>query len=87
MKNIFPAATAFTLLLVPGLVLAGEKPPENAVPLSEIVKSLETSGYSPITEVSIDDGIWEVEAYKDGEERDLKVDPVNGEVISDRPDH
>ena len=66
--------------------IAGEKPPENSMNLSEIVKSLESKGYSPITEISIDDGMWEAEAYKEGKERKLKINPVNAEIISDRPD-
>lgn len=66
--------------------LAGDWPPDDAKPLSETVKSLEEQGYSPITEVSMNDGIWEVEAYKDRQERKLEVNPATGEIISDRAD-
>ncbi|KZX59139.1 hypothetical protein A3709_16445 [Halioglobus sp. HI00S01] len=68
------------------IAVAGEKPPADAIPLSEIVKSIEAKGYAPIVEVSIDDGVWEAEAYKGAEKRELKVDPLSGDIISDRPD-
>ncbi len=55
-----------TLSLSMAQALAGEKPPKGSIPLSDIIKSLEAKGYSPITEVEIDDGVWEVEAYKEG---------------------
>jgi hypothetical protein len=76
-----------TLLLGMSQAVAGEKPPENSMKLSEIVKSLESQGYSPITEISIDNGVWEAEAYKEGKERELKINPVNAKIISDRPDN
>jgi len=66
---------------------AGERPPADAKPLSDVVKALEDQGYSPVTEVSIDNGVWEVEAYKDGQERELRVDPVTAKIISDQPDN
>lgn len=62
------------------------RPPANAQPLSAIVLALEKQGYSPIVEIEFDDGRWEVEAYKDGKKRKLKVDPVSGRIMSDRPD-
>jgi hypothetical protein len=65
----------------------GERPPADAKPLSDVVKALEDQGYSTVTEVNIDNGVWEVEAYKDGQERELRVDPVTAKIISDRPDN
>ncbi len=75
-----------TLLLGISLAGAGEMPPANSMKLSDVVKLLEAKGYSPITEISIDNGVWEVEAYKNGREHELKINPVNGEIISDRLD-
>ncbi len=86
MKYIFSSTVAIALLLSATQIIAGEKPPVDAAPLSEIIKSLEVKGYSPISEVSVDDGVWEVEVYKDGQERELKVNPVSGQIISDRLD-
>ena len=83
-KTTFLVVIALSLSL--SQAIAGEKPPSNSMTLSEIAKSLESKGYSPITDISFEDGVWEVEAYKAGEERELKVDPANADIISDRPD-
>ncbi|MEM8843819.1 MAG: PepSY domain-containing protein [Pseudomonadota bacterium] len=76
------------ILLISGsnISLADKKPPENALPLSEIILSLETQGYAPIVEVDLDRGVWEIEAYNNGEKRELKVNPTNGDIISDKLD-
>jgi hypothetical protein len=66
--------------------LADEKPPAGAMALSVILTQLEQKGYTPITDVSLDNGRWEVEAFKGAEKRDLEVDPNSGEVLSDKPD-
>jgi hypothetical protein len=66
---------------------AGERPPENAKPLSEIVKTIEDQGYLPVTDISMDDRKWEVEAYKNGKARDLRVDPITARINSDRSDN
>jgi len=85
MKNTMMfAAVVLMLVLGANQAMAGERPPADAVPLSEVVKSLEEKGYSPVTEVSMDNGVWEVEAYRDGQERELKVNPKDGQVLSDR---
>ena len=69
------------------LAFAGEKPPANAKPLSQVIKMLEDKGYNPIVDVEIDNAVWEIEAYKNAQKRELKVDPVKATIISDRPDH
>ncbi len=63
---------------------AGERPPAGAKPLSAIVKSLEDQGYSPVTEASMDNGVWEIEAYKNGQARELRVNPATAKIISER---
>jgi hypothetical protein len=63
------------------------KPPKDAKPLSEIARDLEFGGFSPITEISYDHGEWEVEGYRNGDKRELKVDPVSGKIKSDRPEN
>lgn len=61
-----------------------ELPPPNARPLSEIIRTLEESGYRQITEVEFERGKWEIEARDaGGEERELHVDPVSGAVTRD----
>ena len=83
-KTMMFVALVLMLVLGANQAMAGDRPPADAVPLSEVIKSLEEKGYSPVTEVSMDDGVWEVEAYKDGQERELKVNPKDGQVLSDR---
>jgi uncharacterized membrane protein YkoI len=53
----------------------------------DVVKSLEEADYAPITEISFDDGVWEVEAYKGEVAYELSIDPENGEVISEHRDN
>lgn len=67
---------------------AARRPPADAQPLSAIVLALalEQQGYGPTVEVEFDDGQWEVEAFKDGRKRKLKIGPVSGRITSDRPD-
>lgn len=83
--TIATASVAASLFGVSAAV-ASEKPPADSLPLAEIVTTIESQGYAPITEISMDDGVWEVEAYKNNEERELRVDPMNGNVLSDRRD-
>lgn len=66
--------------------LADEVPPEDAKPLSEIIKSVEDEGYERISDVSFDDGAWEVDAYKDDQPRELEINPKSGEILSDKKD-
>ncbi|ROR97964.1 YpeB-like protein with putative protease inhibitory function [Sinobacterium caligoides] len=82
LRSILTVATIMALQPA----FADEQPPANAQSLSTIVKALESKGYSPITEISIEHGAWEVEAYKDGHPREMVVDAVSGEIISDTPD-
>lgn len=66
--------------------LAGDKPPTDIKPLSEIVKKLEQMGYTQISEIEFDDGQWEVDVYHDGKKRDVHVDPRTGEITKDKID-
>ena len=72
-------------VLAAGLASA-DRPPENAKPLSAVAKAIEAKGYV-LSEVSMDDGVWEVEAYKGKQERELKVHAETLEILSDREDH
>ena len=60
------------------------RPPADAKPLTEIIKSLEDAGFSPIVEVDFRAGRWHVEAFQKGQKRDLRVHPVTGEITSNR---
>ncbi|MFN8628460.1 MAG: PepSY domain-containing protein [Candidatus Binatia bacterium] len=79
--------TATMALLLSATPAAGDKPPANSKPLSEIAAALEKAGYAPIEEASFEDGRWEIEAYQKDTKFELRVDPMTGEVTSKRVDH
>ncbi|WP_308368203.1 MULTISPECIES: PepSY domain-containing protein [unclassified Microbulbifer] len=83
-KNLLLAFIIGAALQQPAL--ADEKPPPGAMALSTVLTKLEQQGYTPIVDVSLDNGHWEVEAYKSDEKRDLEVDPNSGKILSDKPD-
>jgi hypothetical protein len=60
--------------------------PEGAMPLLEILARLEALGYTEIVESEYEDGVWEIEYIVDGEERELHVDPVSGEIVPEEPE-
>ncbi|MEM9255892.1 MAG: PepSY domain-containing protein [Pseudomonadota bacterium] len=84
--NKLVGAIILSVSLVPHIAVADKRPPENSLPLSDVIRMLEEKGYYPVTEVDIDDGLWEVEAFKGTEARELKVDPKTGAIVSDKPD-
>lgn len=86
MKTLLCALGVVALLVQATYVMAEELPPEGSKQLSEIAKMLEDKGYKPVTEASMENGVWEIDAYMNNEERELRVDPVTGEIISDRRD-
>ncbi len=81
------AALTIALTLFPLVGSAGhDRPPANAKPLSEIVRTFEDQGYDTIVEVEFEDGVWEVELFRDGKKLELKVDSVSGAIRSQRSD-
>jgi uncharacterized membrane protein YkoI len=74
------------LVAIPAAIRADESPPADGKQLLEIVRGLEEQGYAPIIETSFDDGVWEVEAYKNEAAFELSVNPTSGEVVSEHPD-
>lgn len=66
--------------------LADEKPPAGAMALSTVLSKLEQQGFTPIIDVSLDNGRREVEAYKESQKHNLEVAPNSGKILSDRPD-
>lgn len=59
-------------------------PPQDAKPLSEIVKSLEDQQLGTLTEVEFDAPHWEVKLRKDGKKMKLRIDPRTGEPAGRR---
>jgi hypothetical protein len=86
MMHRLGAYTATIALLLGATSAAAEKPPPNSKPLSEIAAAVEKAGYTPIEEASFDDGRWEVEAYQADTKFELRVDPMSGEITSQRVD-
>lgn len=91
MKNVKNSLLAVTLGGIAAVTAAqasakDEKPPPGAMALSAIVTKLEQQGYVPVVDVSLDDGHWEVEAYKEGKRWDLEVDPNSGEIVNVKED-
>jgi len=60
--------------------------PEGSLPLPEILAKLEALGYTEIIETEFENGAWEVEYMVDGEERELRVDPLTGEILPEEPE-
>ncbi len=81
------------IVLVLGLAAAGASAQQAAAPAAEltvaqIVQKLESLGYTAIEDIEKDDGVWEVEATAaDGTRVELDVDPTDGRVLRERPDH
>lgn len=61
-----------------------ELPPVDGMPLSEIVRTLEDSGYAPIVEIEFEDGVWEIEALHQGAIVEVAIDPLTCERVEDR---
>ena len=79
----------FLLYAIPGvmaLTQIGYAIGDQPLPLVEVVARLESDGYGPFTEVSMDDGLWEVEARKQQESVEVKVDPSTGKIVSEHRD-
>lgn len=63
-----------------------EVPPDGAVPLSEIIFSLEVGSHTAITEVEFENGVWDIDYVVGGEEYEILVDPMTGEALPDESD-
>ncbi len=62
-------------------------PPKDALPLSQVLQTLaDKAGYSEIDEVSFERRYWEIEVFKNGQKRELHVDPLTAKIIADRLD-
>ncbi|MGE0129847.1 MAG: PepSY domain-containing protein [Blastocatellales bacterium] len=54
-------------------------PPPDGKPLSSLIKKLEDARAGMIVEIEFDDGFWEVNAIRNGQMRELLVNPKTGE--------
>lgn len=91
MKGTLRLLASGLLLAACPTVLTAEAPPQDAKPLSEIIKAVEGQQMGVIFEIEFDDGLWEVEVYKGNKETTLYLDPKTGQERrrtqdDDRPD-
>lgn len=88
--SLVAAAVAMAVAAPVGLIIAdqgiADQPRANRRPVVKIVEQLEAKGYGPFTEISFDDGGWEVEVYKQGSPFELTVDPYTGQILSEHRD-
>jgi hypothetical protein len=73
-------------LLVAALFGGDDIPQRTDKSLSAVLNSVAKAGYESITEVSYDDGQWEVEALKNNEPVGLRIDPQSGKVLREHRD-
>jgi hypothetical protein len=74
------------LCLASGFVLAGEYPDQDAKPLSEVLAAAESRGINDISEVSFDDGVWEIEGYREGKAVEVHLHPYFLSVLAEHPE-
>jgi len=81
--------SAFALIaaLAAGALSYAAAPAAPELPLSRIISSLESMGYTAFEEVEKERSAWEIEATAaNGTRVELKVDPVDGRVLSEKPE-
>lgn len=86
MKTLLFAGLLGTFCGASLLIGADQGPPAAAKPLTAVLDSVTQAGYSSITEVSYDNGQWEVEALKDAQPVGLRIDPQSGKILRTHPD-
>ena len=84
MKQLMSIVLVCMSVFVANSAMTHDRLPDGAKPLSEIVRLLEANGYSFIEEISLEDGLWEAETWKDGVKQQITVDPVSGKIILDK---
>src|SRR5262245_45628946 len=85
MQRLITSIAMFTLVCG-SFPESDEIPPSSAKQLSLVLESVVNSGYESVTEVSFDDGRWEIEATKNRMPVGLRVDPQSGKVVHEYPD-
>ena len=55
-------------------------PPVDGIPLSRILRAVETMGRGMITEVEFDDRFWEIKLRRNGARTKLEADPMTGHL-------
>lgn len=84
--KVWSFAAVAALAAAPMSVVLADRPTPDSKPIVEVVEQLEKQGYGPFSEISFDDGYWEVEVYKDGAAYELAVDGRSGKILSEYRD-
>jgi hypothetical protein len=64
------------VLLFPQLLLAGDRPPADARPASEVARAVSAMNVGEILELEFDDNHWEAKTHQDGRELELRLDRI-----------
>jgi|GEM_PF-994975 len=83
--NRYTTSLGIVALLL-GTAMAHERLPMNAKPLSAILEAAEQAKITDITEVSFDDGVWEIEGFQNGQALEFHFNPVTGALLSSHSD-
>ena len=59
----------------------GTSLPAGAIPLSSVLKAVESANYSPVIEVEFEKDHWEIKAFSGGKLLQLKVDLFTGAIL------
>jgi hypothetical protein len=85
MKKLYGGLIAVIALSGGALALAQTAAAE--LTAKDVIAKLESAGYTAITDVEKDDGVWEVDATSPaGEPVELDIDPASGKVLREQPD-
>ncbi|WP_417735371.1 PepSY domain-containing protein [Rosistilla oblonga] len=86
MKALILFAIPGILALIPIQFTDAQSNGGSRMPLIEIVRHLEADGYKPFSEISMDDGKWEVEVRQNDVAYELTVDSFTGKILSQHRD-
>lgn len=83
MTRTILAAALLAATAAPAAFAQDRLPPPNALPLSEILASIEAEGNVRFDEIDWEDrGYWEIEYYDDqGRRIEVRIDPVTGQSV------
>lgn len=84
--NILSYATITAIATVPMLDVFADHHGADVKSVVEIVQHLEQQGYGPFCQLDFDNGIWEVEVYRDNTAYELAVDGHDGKILSEHRD-
>lgn len=88
LQNLKSLPVILLAFVVPAAAFADDRPP-SAEERQNIEATLSEAGYQTWEEIEFDDGAWEVDDARKGDsnrEFDLKIDPANWRIASERED-